>query len=286
MADDPVFDHLFLGAGAMKAGTTWIYDVLHRHPDIHFSQEKEIHYFYARHLRPDMLSDRARMQRAKGYLHFDPDLSRREVLRRRVLWTAAWLDGPVDDAWFNALFRFRGSARWMAEFSNMTARLPAEAWRDIAARTRRLRVLYTLREPLDRTWSHVRFHLKMQGQDHLLEEWSLDDLIAHIHAGDYLDHSDYVAAIDRMRAGLPEDALRVDFYDRIARDPRGYIADIEAFLGVDPHPVPDDIIDRVVNPSPARPMPEGLAEALAPMVRAQVDGLRARGITPPETWQG
>ncbi len=37
--------NLFLGVGAMKSGTTWLYDVMSRHPEIYFSYEKEIHYF-------------------------------------------------------------------------------------------------------------------------------------------------------------------------------------------------------------------------------------------------
>ena len=116
MTDAPVFDHLFLSVGAMKAGTTWLYDVMSRHPEVHFSHEKEIHYFYAQALRPGLLSDRARMRRAKGYLAFDPEVSHPVTLQRRVRWAASWLDGPVDDAWFNTLFLHRGTARWIADF--------------------------------------------------------------------------------------------------------------------------------------------------------------------------
>ncbi len=280
----PVFDHLLLGVGAMKAGTTWIYDVLNRHPGIHFSYEKEIHYFYGRYCRPAIVSDKARMRRAKGYLSFDPERSRRGVLRHRVQWVADWLDAPVDDSWFNGLFRSRGAATWVADFSNLNALLPSEAWAEINAKSRNLRVLYTLRDPLERTWSHVRFHLKMQGKSQLLQEWSLDALEAHIRDGDYLQHSDYVAAIDRMRAGLPGDALHIDYFDRIAQDPRDFIADIEGFLGLDPHLVPDEVVGRVVNPSPPSAMPEGLAERLRPFVADQIAGLRARGLEPPAEW--
>lgn len=66
MNEKPVFDQVFLSVGAVKAGTTWLYDVMSRHPDVHFSHEKEIHYFYAQALRPGLLPDRARMRRAKG----------------------------------------------------------------------------------------------------------------------------------------------------------------------------------------------------------------------------
>ena len=35
----------FLVIGAEKAGTTWLYDRLRRHPDIFMPDVKELHYF-------------------------------------------------------------------------------------------------------------------------------------------------------------------------------------------------------------------------------------------------
>jgi hypothetical protein len=56
-----LLDNLFIGAGAMKAGTTWLYSLLETHPEIYFSYEKEIHYFYAAYVRREVLSDHARL---------------------------------------------------------------------------------------------------------------------------------------------------------------------------------------------------------------------------------
>lgn len=285
MPEPATFDHLLLGVGAMKAGTTWMYDALGRHPDIHFCREKEVHYLYARHVNAGILSDRARMRRARGYLHFDPETSTRKVLQQRVAWTARWLDGPVDDTWFNNLFHGRGTARWIADFSNMNALVPATGWAALHARTRRLRVLYTLRDPLDRLWSHVRFHLKMQGASEKLSEWSLDELERHIRQDvDYLAHSDYVAAIKRMRAALPPECLRIDVFDRIRAEPREFIADIERFLEVPAVELPDGVASRVVNPSPPQPLPDGLAARFAEDVARQIEGLKSLGVAVPETW--
>eukprot|EP00493_Phyllostaurus_siculus_P000433 UN00435 len=36
-----MIDNLFLSVGAMKAGTTWLYEQLKNHPEIHFTPEKE-----------------------------------------------------------------------------------------------------------------------------------------------------------------------------------------------------------------------------------------------------
>ncbi|QXT39517.1 sulfotransferase [Gymnodinialimonas ceratoperidinii] len=285
MTETATFDHLLLGVGAMKAGTTWMYDALNRHPDIHFCREKEVHYLYARHVNASILSDAARMRRAQGYLRFDPEASALPVLQKRVAWTARWLDGAVDDTWFKNLYRDRGAARWIADFSNMNALVPEEGWAALHARTRKLRVLYTLRDPLDRLWSHVRFHLKVQGASEKLNVWSLDELERHIrHDVDYLAHNDYVAAIERMRAALPRDCLRIDVFDRIRAEPRAFIADIERFLELPAVDLPDRITSRVVNPSPPRPLPEGLAARFAEDVARQIDGLKSLGVAVPETW--
>ena len=152
------------------------------------------------------------------------------------------------------------------------------------ARTRCLRVLYTLREPVDRIWSHVRFHLKMQGKSHLLDGWNAEDIFTHIQEGDYLEHTDYVAAIKRMRLGMPVECLMVDIFERIGRDPQGFVADIDRFLEIEPRILPDEIVSRVINPSPPRPLPAGLAERLEPFISAQRDGLREMGFALPDSW--
>lgn len=285
MADEKTIDHLLLGVGAMKAGTTWIFDALSRHPDIHSCPEKEIHYLYARHVHAGMLSERARIRRSTHYLHFDPETAASQVLQKRVRWVANYLDSPINDTWFNNLFLDRGDARWVADFSNMTARLPVEAWQDLHARTEKLRVIYTLRAPMDRLWSHVRHQLNMHNRTEELSHWSLDELEDYIRTGgDFLAHSDYAAVIARMQAALPPECVHVDFFDRIPTQARAFIADIERFLDLPPNPLPDDLVARVVNPSPPRALPDGLAERFQDDIAAQITGLGDLGISIPQAW--
>lgn len=42
---DVVGQKLLLGIGAPKAGTTWLYDYLSTHPEVHVPRTKELHYF-------------------------------------------------------------------------------------------------------------------------------------------------------------------------------------------------------------------------------------------------
>ena len=62
-------EKLFLSIGAMKAGTTWLYSLLERHPQINFTPEKEIHFLAHNYLDKKYLTEDHRRHRAQTRLH-------------------------------------------------------------------------------------------------------------------------------------------------------------------------------------------------------------------------
>lgn len=285
--DEPrLIDRLFIGAGAMKAGTTWAYQMLDRHPDIFFSFEKEIHYFYASFVDRSVLSDAARMRNARDkYLKIDPERMHASGVRNKLRWTANYLDGPVDDLWYRNLFMFRRAERYAADFSNLYALLPASGWQRVADRVGELRVLYTMRHPVQRLWSHVKFHLKITGRSDELEFWGPQDFDAFARKPFIWDNAEYGAALRRMREGLPEDALLPVFYETIHADRAAFLAEVELFLGLESHSYPPDIIDKRVNTTADRPMPEFFADLFAEDFARIAAEVEAEGLTLPESWQ-
>lgn len=284
--DEPLLDRLFLGAGAMKAGTTWLYSVLATHPEIYFSPEKEIHYFYARHVRPDILSEPARLENVKHkYLGFEPRVAHAGMVRNRLRWAANYLDGPVDDHWYRGLFSLRRHGAWCADFSNLYALLPEAAWARIAARVGMLRVIYTMRDPVERLWSHAKFHLKLTGQDDALDRWSPVQVNRFLRQDHIWENSEYGAAIRRMRAGLPDpDALLLVFHEDLHADETAGLRRIEEHLDLSPHDYPAPLLARKVNTTPRRPVPEWFRELVAEDARRIVAELRAEGLLPPQSW--
>ena len=282
---EELIDRLFLGAGAMKAGTTWLYQVLDRHPGLHFTPEKEIHYFYAAAVRPGVLSDRIRLANVRDkYLRIDPEKSAPFAVRQRLRWSAAYLDGPVDDYWYRQLFAARPPGAWACDFSNYYALLPVDAWRRIAARTGELRVLYTLRDPLKRLWSHVKFHLAVTGQTEALDRWGPDRMRAFARQDFLWENAEYGAAVRRMRAALPPDALRFAWHEEIHADERGFLAGLERFLGLAPHAYPDRLLARKVNTTEDRGMPDWFPGLFAADVARIIAELEGEGLTIPDGW--
>lgn len=282
-----LFGDLFLSAGAMKAGTTWLYSVLERHPQLHFSPEKELHYFYHRYVDDRQLSDRNRLKLARDrYLErFDPAQANPDRVRLNLQWVVAYLSRPVDDLWYRGLFNRPAGAQYACDFSNLNAHLPAAAWGRIHADCDRLRVIYTMRHPVRRLWSHVKFHLQVTGQLDLLARWEPQQLDAFLRQDFIWANAEYGAVWQRMRAGLPDGCLMPLFYEDIRADPLGSLRRIETFLGLSHETYPEALLSRKVNASAEIPMPDYFPSLVAGDVDRICGELRAAGLVLPESWR-
>lgn len=287
MRGDTLFGNLFLSAGAMKAGTTWLYSVLAQHPELHFTPEKEIHYFYHKYVNPRQLSDSYRLREAKQrHLgNFDPKRANPDRIRLNLHWVANYLSRPVDDLWYRNLFTYPRKETWGCDFSNLYAHLPAEAWPKIAADCERLKVIYTLRHPLKRLWSHVKFHLQVMGQVEHLDVWGPGDFKSFAKRTAIWENAEYGQVVRRLRAGLPPENLKILFFEDMRQDPRGILRGIEDFLEISHHDYPASVIDRRVNESVSRPMPDFFPALFAPEISRICNELGAQGLVLPESWQ-
>ncbi|RFP90959.1 sulfotransferase [Rhodobacteraceae bacterium 63075] len=281
------FGKLFLSIGAMKAGTTWLYAVLERHPSLHFTFEKEIHYFYHKYVDGRHLSEQRRLQAAKDrYLYrFDPAKANIDRIRFNLHWVANYLNRPVDDFWYRNLFALRDSEEWACDFSNLHAFVPETAWPQIAESCGELRVLYTMRQPIKRLWSHTKFHLQMTNGLHHLDEWSPTDFEKFVRMPHIWGNAEYGAVLRRMRKGLAEEQRKVIFYENLHADQRGTLTEIEDFLGISNFNYPQQLLDRRFTESVSRPMPDFFPELFEDDIKRIEKEIEAEGFELPEKWR-
>lgn len=286
MSEPKLFSNLFLSVGAMKAGTTWLYAVLARHPALHFALEKELHYFYHRYVNADFLSEAYRLREARNrYLfRFDPDRANIDAVRANLHWVSSYLSRPVDDHWYRNLFQMRDHQIYACDFSNLNAQLPAEAWPQINARCGRLRVLFTMRDPLKRLWSHTKFHLQITGQLERLESWGPEDFEAFVRQPHIWENGEYGKILQNLQAGLPSDALKIICYEDLHADQRGQLRGIETFLGLPHHDYPQDVLDRRLTESVKHQMPPYFSALFADDIARICAEVDAAGYPVPAAW--
>lgn len=266
----------FLCIGAQKAGTSWLYQNLGQHPGIWLPPVKEIHYFDYRHfgLR-DVLKGLATGERG----HLRAALG--QLLRHGMHLTAGdrmmlvrYLTRARNDLWYQSLFEL-ARPRITGDFTPAYARLKFEDIAYIHKRMREARVIYLLRNPIDRAWSHAIMRFSRSGLK-LEEPWS-KELISFLRsqadfsndgkAGHHHKSSDYLGNLDRWGKLYPPDQILVGFLDEVASQPRQFLLRVFRFLDVDASPdhVPSTAEEKVF--ARAGRVPPFIASLLADLYR-------------------
>jgi hypothetical protein len=244
---------ILICVGAAKAGTSWLYRHLLRHPDCHLRSIKELHFF-------DMLEagtqarvaqrlDR-RIARLEGSAIPDrrPDQRRAErALRDAWAWreVLAEAEGPAGlEAYRRYLMGgLTGGRRLVADITPAYALLPVERMEQMARVAPDVRVVYLLRDPVGRLWSQARMAARrITGAASAVATASAEmgRMIDEIAAG-RLGRADYAGTIGRLRAAVAAPRLLVLLMDEMLSAPG--LARLQSCLGIGPaagdftHPV-------------------------------------------------
>ncbi|WP_169054372.1 sulfotransferase [Nitratireductor sp. XY-223] len=237
----------------MKAGTTFLYDVLRKHPDIFFSHEKELHYFahtewlswrlqqplesnrfmLNRIIFPrQVLSNNFRRHRLSAVLRRRyAKLDNADALRSIMSWYVdRYMANPVNGAWLNDIFDGAGN-RWCADFSNYNALLSDRGWAGVRRQCTKLKVMYVLREPVSRCWSHIKFELLSAGKRDELVNGELSVVNEFLQSTSSA-HARYGAVINSLRRNLSKEDLLVVRFEDVVAEPQRELSKIVDFLGV------------------------------------------------------
>lgn len=272
----------------MKAGTTWLYGVLEKHPDLHFTREKEIHYFYHKFVDPSRLNAQARMNHMRDnwfISRYNPSDANIDHVRNNYTWAAHYLNSPVDDAWYGKLFYEERKKPYRCDFSNLNAHLPAEAWEHIKDNTGKLRVIYVLRHPLKRLWSHVKFHMHVTDGLDQIDRMSSRELDRFTRQPFLWDNAEYGHVLKTLMGSLGPEQLKVIFFEDLHANKAQTLLDIESFLGISHRTVPEVVMNRRVNESPSLPMPKSFTKLFKKDMDRVCDEVEVLGFTLPQGWR-
>lgn len=180
----------FLGIGSAKCGSTWLYKALSGHPEVFVARRKEINYFY------------------KEILKHDLD----------------WYEAHFTQAKNEPLKRIRGE---ISPFYSKLARPGVEAIRRLIPE---LRVVYIIRNPIERAWSQALFefgYLRKRRLDNVpVRTW-----LRYFERLRTIRYSDYGRTLDIWTSVFGREAIHVDRFDRLQADPRGFLNDIVQHIG-------------------------------------------------------
>jgi len=216
----------FVVAGTVKAGTTSLYNYLKQHPEVYMSPIKEPHHFAT-----DM-----------QVANFGPVYS--SMVKTDI---SSELSGNLSDIRMNAaivqdlrdyqqLYRDVKNEKAIGEAST-SYMYSATAAREIFNYNPKAKVIMSLRNPLQRAYSHYLMNYKsgyVKGsfQEELLNDiqrepkgWGISRL--------YMEHGFYASQIQRYFDVFPKEQILILLFDEIKKDPDEVMRRVYNFLGVD-----------------------------------------------------
>jgi hypothetical protein len=280
-----MIDRLLLGIGAMKAGTTWLYANLSAHPEIFFSREKEIHFFSHINKKYE-LNNRLRIRHLNNAMRQLESEQNIVQARQALAWYYSYLSPEITDSWYFNLFREWSGQAYCADFSNTYAFLDEEGWSAVRRICENVKILYVLRDPAQRLWSHIKFHARFAGEQHDFATWSEERFRSYIEANDHLMlPGRYAFTVEMLRKMLNPTEYLLLYLDEFATQPEQALQKIESFLQIAHLDRDTKALAGRVNATEPTPVPEPLLAVVRGGIAEELGALEAVGVEVPKSWR-
>jgi hypothetical protein len=200
---------------------------------------------------------------ARGRLEVSPRWLARFLLRRRT------------DAWYASLFRPQ-PGQLAGEVTPVYDRLGEDVVARIHQRIPGLKVLFFMRDPIDRIWPEAALNLRKHAAPTVArQEVAMTRRIRE--RPNFHKSSDYLGNLARWERVFPPEQIFVGFFDQLVEAPGSLLLDVLRFLGVsdDPRHLHDGVAVRR-NAEAYPSMPEELRRELHARYRPDLKALHAR----------
>lgn len=284
MPEPKEINNYFVCVGAQKAGTTWLARTLSQHPEIFFTPVKEIHYFDHLAGLTNHLSDTRRRSRYRKYhQRLWTQWHRWSELWPQRHWYRAYMKHALDDAWYASLFTERRGHGVAGEATPEYAIIGEQGLRHIRRLAPDARVLYIMRNPVERAWSQILHHCRRERLN--ARELGGRELVAIAQGERFEALADYAATIANLKKVFPDDQVWLGFYEDIHTDRLKALEHICAFVGVGFEPAWFPGIDRRYNISQEVAMPGEVRDALRDRYRSVAQAVEKHIGRVPESWR-
>jgi len=287
MENNKKISNLFLSVGAMKAGTTWLYTQLINHPDIYFTPEKEIHYFANRVGIENQLKYSNRILKLKSTIDYcsgkDPDFISQCI--NKLEWYSIYANKKtIDNEWYIKLFSLKKDEKYCADFSNLYCQMDSDGWDIVRDVSKKVKVIYTLRDPFSRVWSHYKFHMKFIGREDEVLSAGFSNFRNLLEKHHFWVNAQYSKNYTRLLENLDKNELMLLYFEDFRKNPGAMLKSVQKFLEIREIAPAKENLNKKVNVTKDFQMPDEWKVYVQDKLRNEIENMRKLGLWH-ESWQ-
>ena len=250
---------VLLGLGATKAGTSWLYQRLAAHPETYFRTIKEHHYFncarmgaWDRQIANHRGQHKSMFERAARKLGFPaanmaPDAFAQSDIMQRLSDRYDWLKilerkAYDPEAYMSYLTAKAGDAKLVGDITPAYALLDEEWLQKALSIAPDVRMIYSVRDPLERLWSHVRMMAERRDPKGVATPDRAHRILMQTIQGretELVTRADYAGILPRLTSCIPNDRLLILTFDELVKgDGFARVCDFLGLSAFEPDPDP------------------------------------------------
>ncbi|MCA9840974.1 MAG: sulfotransferase [Cyanobacteria bacterium HKST-UBA03] len=268
----------FCCVGAMKTGTTWLFETLFNHPDVWMSRIKEMHYFDNQWFRHKWYINARHGVLVNNRRRFHEN----KTLQTFIRVAQAYYNFHMNRDWMYKLYFWqRGLKPVFGELTPTYCRLPVEGFRHIQSLYPKAKIIYGMRDPYNRIVSHYNLYLKYRKKKHTM------DFETFCQEPDVIEQSFYDQTLDRLYQVFDVKNVFIYYYEEAFHSPEtlcALIKQLTGFLGLREHPPLYRFATQRIFPTPYQYQGERLPDSLRDQYRPTIEALIERFGRVPASW--
>ncbi len=255
---------VFIGVGAQKAGTTWLNDTLLKYDSVATPHIKELHYFDIKWLDKDINTISIYKSRAKELKQisnnittailskcelfendpkqqekiFDKNyLDKYELKKRceRIIDLANVLSIKNDSDYIEYFAKLSIGKEVVGEITPSYSLLQQEGFKNIKTLIPHVKIIYIMRDPVDRFISQLKFKGKRHASRGLDEYNILENFEDMLNNVNFIKRADYETTLRNTKENFDSNHLLILFYEKLLyEDTVGQYRKIETYLNLKP----------------------------------------------------
>jgi len=202
-----------LGVGAQKAGTTWLYDYLKNHPNTDMGFMKEYHIFDALYLSNQQIRERFLQGRINQVVNATQKPKHSDIALLKFLG-----DTNIYFNYFNNLVTKSPQTFLTGDITPTYCGLSADVFAVIKQHLKKLgfsiKVVFLMRDPVDRCVSASRMALRHAGSD-ISEETEISHIKQNYASENYCIRTRYDNTIKNIQAVFNDNEIHYAFYEEL-----------------------------------------------------------------------
>ncbi|MEM8553859.1 MAG: hypothetical protein AAGF71_03430, partial [Pseudomonadota bacterium] len=199
-----------------------------------------------------------------------------------MAWYRDYMGDPTNEDWYDRIFGGAGD-KWPCDFSTTTHLAGPGGFRKLNRSANDVRLIYFIRNPYERLWSHAKWHAMVLGQLDAFEAMTSAERVKFIKRYRLHRHSLAAGRIQAMRRAVGSGKVLVLNYDEIKADPETLLTLTTDFLGIAPVPLVEDLSYRHAA-SPPMAVDRVALETFAGAFEKDIGRLTAMGYDKARGW--